>query len=239
MSYYSYDNRNGGGGLLSFLPPVTKNILVINVFMLIFSMLRPEFMYSNFALYYPTSPMFHWWQPITHMFMHGGFWHLFANMFTFIMFGATLERQWGPRKYLLFYMVTGLGAAALHMGVMWCEVLHYQHLIAEGSADAAMALRESSLIKRTPMVGASGAIYGVLMGFALLFPDTVITLLFPPIPLKAKWWILIWLGIELFTGITGAGGGIAHFAHLGGALFGWLLIRYWKRKGTMYNYYSE
>lgn len=239
MSYYSYDNRNGGGGLLSFLPPVTKNILVINVFMLIFSMLRPEFMYSNFALYYPTSPMFHWWQPITHMFMHGGFWHLFANMFTFIMFGATLERQWGPKKYLLFYMVTGLGAAALHMGVMWCEVLHYRHLIAGGSADAAMALREISLINRTPMVGASGAIYGVLMGFALLFPDTVITLLFPPIPLKAKWWILIWLGIELFTGITGAGGGIAHFAHLGGALFGWILINYWKRKGTMYNYYSE
>lgn len=210
MSYYSY-NR---GGFFSNLPVVTKNILIINVFMLIFTQLRPETMYSLFALYYPTSPLFHWWQPLTHMFMHGGFWHLFANMFTFIMFGTVLERQWGPKKYLLFYFVTGLGAAALHLGVM--------------------ALQGGPMY--VPTVGASGAIYGVLMGFAMLYPDTVITLLFPPIPLKAKWWILIWLGIELFTGISGMGGGVAHFAHLGGALFGWLLIKLWKRKGTMYNY---
>lgn len=198
------------------LPVVTKNILVINVLMLLLTTARPDFMYGTFALYYPTSRLFHWWQPITHMFMHGGFWHLFANMFTFLMFGTVLERQWGPKKYLLFYFVTGLGAAALHMGVMW---LQYGHGVCN-----------------IPMVGASGAIYGVLMGFAMLFPDTVITLLFPPIPLKAKWWILIWLCIELFTGIGGMGGGIAHFAHLGGALFGWLMIRYWKKQGTMYSY---
>lgn len=213
MTYYS-SNR---GGFLSNLPVVTKNILIINVFMLIFTKLRPEFMYSTFALFYPESPYFHWWQPVTHMFMHGGWWHLFANMFTFIMFGTVLERQWGPKKYLLFYFLTGLGAAALHLGVMALQGGPYN----------------------VPTVGASGAIYGVLMGFAMLYPDTVITLLFPPIPLKAKWWILIWLGIELFTGINGFGGGIAHFAHLGGALFGWLLIKYWKRKGTMYNYYEE
>lgn len=233
MSYYSYDNR---GGFLSNLPVVTKNILIINVFLLLITTLRPDFMYSYFALYYPSSPLFHWWQPITHMFMHGGFWHLFANMFTFLMFGTVLERQWGPRKYLTFYLVTGLGAAALHLGVNWLEMQHWQSLVNEGGPQAMAAAAQMRGLLRTPMVGASGAIYGVLMGFAMLFPDTVITLLFPPIPLKAKWWILIWLGIELITGIGGMGGGIAHFAHLGGALFGWLMIREWKRKGTMYEY---
>lgn len=218
------------------LPVVTKNILVINVLMLLLTTARPEFMYGTFALYYPTSPYFHWWQPITHMFMHGGFWHLFANMFTFLMFGTVLERQWGPKKYLLFYLVTGLGAAALHMGVVWLQMTHYADVIADGGAGFAAASRAMAVIRNTPMVGASGAIYGVLMGFAMLFPETVITLLFPPIPLKAKWWILIWLGIELVTGVGGMGGGIAHFAHLGGALFGWLMIRYWKKQGTMYSY---
>lgn len=214
MSYY-YGNRRG---FFSSLPPVTKNILIINIFMLIFSELRPEFMYRYFALYYPGSPLFHWWQPLTHMFMHGGFWHLFANMFTMLMFGCTLERQWGPKKYLSFYFITGLGAAGLHLLVMWVQSRH------------------GVPVDLIPMVGASGAIYGILMGFAMLFPDTVLTLLFPPIPLKAKWWIVIWLCIELFTGVFGMGGGIAHFAHLGGMLFGFLIIKYWKRKGTMYEY---
>lgn len=214
MSYY-YGNR---GGFFSSLPPVTKNILIINIFMLIFSELRPDFMYRFFALYYPTSPLFHWWQPLTHMFMHGGFWHLFANMFTMLMFGCTLERQWGPKKYLFFYFITGLGAAGLHLLVMW------------------MQSRHGIPVDFIPMVGASGAIYGILMGFAMLFPDTVLTLLFPPIPLKAKWWIVIWLCIELFTGVTGMGGGVAHFAHLGGMLLGFLIIKYWKRRGTMYDY---
>lgn len=235
MEYSSYNN----GGFLSRLPVVTKNILIINVFMLIITQLRPDYMYDMFALHYVTSPYFHWWQPITHMFMHGGFWHLFANMFTFVMFGAVLERQWGPKKYLLFYLLTGLGAAALHMGVIWLQMVHYADVAAAGGPDAIVAARNMAALSRVPMVGASGAIYGVLIGFAMLFPETVITLLFPPIPLKAKWWILIWLGIELVTGIGGMGGGIAHFAHLGGALFGWMLIRYWKRKGTMYNYYED
>ncbi len=214
MSYYD----NNRGGFFGSLPPVTKNILIINIFMLIFSSLRPDFMYRFFALYYPGSPLFHWWQPVTHMFMHGGFWHLFANMFTMLMFGCTLERQWGPKKYLTFYFITGLGAAGLHLLVMWIQARHGVN------------------VDFTPMVGASGAIYGILMGFAMLFPDTVLTLLFPPIPLKAKWWIVIWLCIELFTGVFGMGGGVAHFAHLGGMLLGYLVIKYWKRKGTMYEY---
>ena len=112
MAYYYSSNS---GGFWSNLPVVTKNIVIINVFMLLFTKLRPEFMMSNFALFYPTSQYFHWWQPVTHMFMHGGFTHLFFNMFTLLMFGTALERQWGSKKYLLFYFVTGLGAAAIHM----------------------------------------------------------------------------------------------------------------------------
>ena len=229
---YSY-NR---GGFFSNLPTVTKNILIINVFMMIFTKLRPDFMYGMFALYYPTSPLFEWWQPVTHMFMHGGWWHLFLNMFTFLMFGCTLERQWGPKKFLLFYFITGLGAAALHMGVMYLQMHHYLGLVAEGGVSAVEARTAIRALNSLPMVGASGAIYGVLMGFAMLFPDTVMVLLFPPIPLKAKWWILIFVAIELFTGIFELHDGVAHFAHLGGMLLGWLMIKYWKGKGTMYQY---
>lgn len=229
---YSY-NR---GGFLSNLPKVTKNILIINVFMMIFTKLRPDFMYGMFALYYPTSPLFEWWQPITHIFMHGGWWHLFFNMFTLLMFGCTLERQWGPKKFLLFYFVTGLGAAAMHMGVMYLQMHHYMGIAAEGGVAAAEARAAIRTLTSLPMVGASGAIYGVLMGFAMLFPDTVMVLLFPPIPLKAKWWILIFVVIELFTGIFSLQESVAHFAHLGGMLLGWLMVKYWKSKGTMYQY---
>lgn len=170
---------------------------------------------------------------VTHMFMHGGFWHLFFNMYTLFIFGSVLERVWGPKKFLLFYFVTGLGAAALHTGVQWIEVQTYMNQIAEGSQTAAM---EYHRLKMTPTVGASGAIYGILLGYAMLYPDSVMTLVFPPISLKAKWFVMIFAGIELFTGVTGMGGGIAHFAHLGGMLFALLLITYWKKKHTLYRY---
>lgn len=233
MEYYYNNNR---GGFLSNLPTVTKNLLIINVIMFFFTSLRENAMYAAFALYYPTSPNFHVWQLVTHMFMHGGFWHLFANMFTMVMFGTVLERQWGPKKYLLFYFVTGLGAAALHLGVQALQMHHYLGIIADGGAGYAAARHAVEMIKFIPTVGASGAIYGVLMGYAMLFPDTRITMIFPPISLKAKWWILIWFLIELVTGVSGAGGGIAHFAHLGGMIFGYVLIRYWKNNGRMYDY---
>jgi len=221
------------------LPPATKNIVIINIFMMIITKLRPEFMYSTFALFYPTSPNFEFWQPITHMFMHGGWTHLFFNMFTFIIFGSALERQWGMKRYLFYYFLTGLGAAALHMSVLWGEAIHYQSLVAAGGSGTYAASAQLASIMSTPMVGASGAIYGVLIGFAMLYPDTKLTLLFPPISLSAKWWVVVWFVIELTTGIFNAGGGIAHFAHLGGMLFGFLIIKYWKKKGTMYGSYNN
>lgn len=229
MSFYSY-NR-GGGGFLSNVPTATKNIIIINILVMVMTSLNEDFMYEKFALFYPTSPFFHFWQPVTHMFMHGGFWHLFFNMYTLYFFGRVLEERWGAKKFLIFYFVTGLGAALIHTGVEWIQMQHWMSQVAEGSMAAQANIYA---LKMTPTVGASGAIYGVLMGFAMLYPDAIMSLIFPPISLKAKWFVLIFGGIELLTGITGVGGGIAHFAHLGGLIFGYLLIMYWKKKRTLY-----
>jgi membrane associated rhomboid family serine protease len=231
MSYYSYDNR-GRGGLLAGMPAAVKNIIFINVIVMLMTSLKENFMYETFALFYPTSPFFHWWQPVTHMFMHGGFWHLIFNMYTLSIFGSVLERVWGTKKFLLFYFVTGLGAALIHTGVEWLQMQSWLSQAAEGSTAAMTSIH---LLKMTPTVGASGAIYGVLMGYAMLYPDTVLSLLIPPISMKAKWFVLIFAAIELFTGVTGTGGNIAHFAHLGGLIFGFLLIWYWKKKHTLYS----
>ena len=232
MSYYSYQNR---GGFLSNLPTAVKNIIIINVLVMIMTSLNGDFMYEKFALFYPTSPFFHWWQPVTHMFMHGGFWHLFFNMYTLYIFGTVLERVWGTKKFLVFYFVTGIGAAAIHTCVEWIQMQHWLVEAAQGSMAAQASIHA---LKMTPTVGASGAIYGVLMGYAMLYPDSVLTLIFPPISLKAKWFVLIFAGIELLTGVTGTGGGIAHFAHLGGLIFGFLLIMCLKKNRTLYSRYD-
>lgn len=213
------------GGFLSQIPPVTKNIILINILVWIMTALNENFMISNFALFYPSSPYFRPWQIVTHMFMHGGFWHLFFNMYTLFIFGIVLERVWGTKKFLIFYFVTGLGAALLHTGVQAIQAQYYlSHAMISGY----------HTLQMIPTVGASGAIYGILLGYAMLFPESRLTLLFPPVTLTAKWFVLIFAGIELLTGITGVGGNIAHFAHLGGMLFGLLLILYWKKHHRMY-----
>lgn len=234
MGYYNY-SYNRGGGFLSSWPPVTKSIIIINVLVFVMREINPQFMISNFALYYPASQLFKPWQIVTHMFMHGNFWHIFFNMYTLFIFGSVLERVWGTKKYLLFYFVTGLGAAALHTGVQWIEVQHYMSQIAAGDPAAAQNIGD---LMRIPTVGASGAIYGLLLGYGMLYPDAVLALIFPPIALKAKWFVIIFAVIELLTGLTGTGGGVAHFAHLGGMLFGWLLILYWKRRNRLYQRYD-
>lgn len=232
MSYYSYGSNRGG--FMGNIPTAVKNI-IINVLVMIMISLNEEFMIEKFALFYPTSPFFHWWQPVTHMFMHGGFFHLLFNMYTLFIFGSVLERVWGPKKFLIFYFATGLGAAAIHTGVEWIQMQSWIAQAAEGTQSALMAIHT---MKMTPTVGASGAIYGVLMGYAMLYPDSMLTLVLPPVSLKAKWFVLIFAGIELLTGITGTGGGIAHFAHLGGLIFGYILIRVWKKRGHLYSRYD-
>lgn len=221
MGYY-YDN---GNNFISQIPTVTKNLVAINILMFIATLINENFMVANFAMFYPASPFFKPWQILTHMFMHGGFWHIFFNMYSLLMFGSILERSLGPKKFLIFYFVTGLGAAALHTGVEWMQARVF---IANGAAQAYQQL----LV--TPTLGASGAIYGVLIGFALLYPQARLTLIFPPIPMTAKWLVIIFAAIELFSGINGIQDGVAHFAHLGGMLFGWLLIRWWRKHGKLY-----
>lgn len=221
MGYY-YDN---GNNFISQIPTVTKNLVAINILMFIATLVNENFMVANFAMFYPASPFFKPWQILTHMFMHGGFWHIFFNMYSLLMFGSILERSLGTKKYLIFYFVTGLGAVALHTGVEWMQARVF---IANAAVDAYQKL----LV--TPTLGASGAIYGVLIGFAMLYPQARLTLIFPPIPMTAKWLVIIFAAIELFSGIKGIQDGVAHFAHLGGMLFGWLLIRWWRKHGKLY-----
>lgn len=221
MGYY----YNNGNNFISQIPTVTKNLVAINILMFIATLVNENFMVTNFAMFYPASPFFKPWQILTHMFMHGGFWHIFFNMYSLLMFGSILERSLGPKKFLIFYFVTGLGAVALHTGVEWMQAKVF---IANGIAQAYQQL----LI--TPTLGASGAIYGVLIGFAMLYPQARLILIFPPIPVKAKWLVIIFAAIELVFGINGIQGGVAHFAHLGGMLFGWLLIRWWRKHGKLY-----
>lgn len=232
MGYYNY---NGGGygrsGFFSNVPPVVKNIILLNALIYLLTLLTGDFMYEKFSLFYIKSPLFHWWQIVTHMFMHGGFFHLFFNMYTLFFFGCVLERVWGAKKFLFFYFVTGLGAAALHMGVMGLEALHYSNMLENGIPQASASYYR---LLSTPTVGASGAIYGVLLGYGMLFPQNVIQMVFPPVALKAKWFVVIFAVIELLLGVFGTSTGVAHFAHLGGMLFGWLLIMYWKRNNRMY-----
>ena len=230
--YYYYNGNSSGGGFLSSVPTVTRNLIIINVIVFIATLINKDFMYATFAMFYPTSQHFHVWQIVTHMFMHGGFWHILFNMYTLWMFGSVLERMIGERKFLIFYFVCGLGAAALHTGVEYLQVQGLMKAIAEGSATAAQSYVD---LKATPVLGASGAIYGVIIGYAMLFPESRLTLLFPPVTLSAKWMVIIFAALELLFGITGTVVSIAHFAHLGGMLFGWLLIKYWRKKGTLFD----
>ena len=229
MPYYYQEERPR-------IPVVTRNLIIINVIVFIATLINENFMTATFALFYPTSQYFHWWQPLTHMFMHGGFWHIFFNMYTLLIFGMAVEQTIGWRKFLVYYFVCGFGAAALHMGVQWLEASHFMSQMADGSAEvAAKAAASYAQLKSTPTVGASGAIYGVLLGYAFLYPQNRMTPLFPPVTLSAKWMVLIFLGIELLTGVSGTLDGVAHFAHLGGALFGWLMMMWWKKSGGLYN----
>lgn len=208
MSYYDYNENRGG--FMSQVPQAVKSIIIINVLVAIMTFLNEGLMSKWFALnpiYFVYKP----WQLVTYMFMHGGFFHLFFNMYTLFIFGGVLERVWGTKKFLFYYFVTGVGAALIHIGVQWL------------TGDFALT------------VGASGAIYGLLLGYAMLYPDSVMMLMFPPVRMKAKWFVLIFAGIELLLGITGTQVSVAHFAHLGGLLVGLIVIMFWKKTGKLYS----
>ena len=220
-----------GGGFFTSLPPVIKNLLIINAVMLLVTFLAEDFMYRTFSLFFFESEFFKPYQFVTHMFMHGGVFHLFFNMYSLVIFGVVLEHVWGSQKFFLYYMVTGLGAAALHSLVLWID---YSSQVAAFEAGNQYALENIRVLLSTPTVGASGAVYGVLLAYGMLFPNNVLQLIFPPVALKAKWFVLIFGALELWLGISNTGGNIAHFAHLGGMLFGFILIKYWKKNNRMY-----
>jgi len=213
-------------------PPVTKNLIIVNILFFLACMANESLMTRGFALFFPGSRYFHVWQYVTYMFMHGGFWHIFFNMYALYIFGGVTERIIGSRKFFVFYMLCGLGAALLHTGMQYAQAGILLDKIADGSQKALTAYQQ---LKMTPTVGASGAVYGILIAYAMLFPDNKLTLIFPPISLSAKVWVLIFAGIELLTGITGTAEGIAHFAHLGGMLCGWILVKIWRQRNVLFD----
>lgn len=217
---------------MSNVPAVTRNLIIINVLAFVATLINQNLMTRWFGLFYPTSQMFRVWQPLTYMFVHGGWLHILFNMYTLYIFGCVVEQIIGQKKFLTLYLICGLGAAACQIGVQAIEAASYANGIALGSQQA---ISNYALLKMTPTVGASGAIYGVLLAYAMLFPDSKLTLFFPPVTLSAKWMVIVFAGLELLTGMTGTGAGIAHFAHLGGMLFGYGLIKYWKAKGVLFN----
>ena len=209
-----------------------KHLLIINVLVYIGSMLigNPESdtmlslinersnLFADWgryrlAMFFPTSEYFKPFQIVTHMFMHGNVGHLFFNMFGLFMFGPPLESVWGAKRFLGFYLITGFGALGLHLLATYVEM---------------SMMGGSPYLINVPMLGASGAIFGLLAGFGMIFPNATIMLLFPPIPMKAKYFVLIYAVIELFLGVSNLNAGVAHFAHVGGAIFGVLLVLYWR-----------
>ncbi|MDR2585035.1 MAG: rhomboid family intramembrane serine protease [Prevotellaceae bacterium] len=204
-------------GFLANIPPVVLNLLIINVLMLVATQFFGDMMYQKLSLFYPASPFFKPYQFITHIFMHGGFYHLFFNMYALFIFGCALEYVWGSKRFFLFYLATGIGAAAFHTLVLWITTLSMS------------SYSDYIQLLSTPTVGASGAIYGVLLGYGMLFPNNVLQLLFPPVALKAKWFVLIFGALELVLGIFDRFGNVAHFAHLGGMIFAFILIRLWQK----------
>ena len=228
-----------------------KHLLIINVIFFIASISIGDLVYDLFALHYPSNTKFQFWQPVTHMFMHGDFGHIFFNMFGLYMFGTPIEQMWGKNKFIFFYLSTGLGAAALQLGLYYYQIETISSLLnAEGlntfeikrffeSSDLSLNIVEkigrNGLLSALSafngvMVGASGALYGILVAFAFLFPNARLMLLFPPIPIKAKVLVPLLILGDLFFGFSSYSiGPIAHFAHVGGAVSGLIMIWYWKK----------
>jgi len=230
-------------GLLD-LPPVVKTLLIINISLFILKMVMPE-LGMKLAVYSFQSGFFKPYQLISHMFMHGDFWHLLFNMFALYMFGKILEDVWGPKRFFIYYFVTGLGAALLHLLVINLEISSLisnmsgeqvkivmnegGQILMDGKNYIEPQMRDLNLMINTPTVGASGAVYGLLLAFGMLFPNTMLYV-YMAIPIKAKYLVMIFIAIELALGFMNrSGDNIAHFAHLGGMLFGLIFILAWNK----------
>ena len=207
--------------------PVVYNLLIANVVAYLATMLLDtNQMYALFALFPIGSPFFEVWQPITYMFLHGDFSHLFFNMFALWMFGRGLEMEMGSKRFFIYYFTCGIGAALVQLGMAEVDIMNME---SQGAIWNYML---------TPTVGASGAVFGLLLAFGMMHPNATIMLLIPPIPMKAKWFVVIYGALELFFGVSGRMDSVAHFAHLGGMFWGWLLILWWQRRDRNRYYYN-
>ncbi|MFZ8835690.1 MAG: rhomboid family intramembrane serine protease [Flavobacteriales bacterium] len=227
--------------MMNNVPPVVKNLIIINVLFYLATVAIGEYqMLHYFAGTYPGSPNFYPWQVVSHMFMHGGIGHLFFNMFALFMFGGQLERLWGGKRFLNYYIICGLGGFFLHELVFGLELFsEYNTFFPEFNRPS--SLTEADWIRNLDflfgrVVGASGAVFGILLAFGMLFPNTRLMLLFPPIPIKAKYFVIGYGILELTLALENSSGdNVAHFAHLGGMLFGYFVLKRWqKERGTFY-----
>jgi len=230
------------------LTPAVKNIIIINVLIYLACFVVPG-LNDTLTGYYFASPNFRPWQIVTHMFMHSqhDFTHIFFNMYALYLFGTALENYWGTKKFVIYYMTCGVGAFFLHMGVGYFEIQKMMQVLSDKEVYQVMitGLEEGKAYKvqmvelysaiNTGVVGASGAVFGVLLGFGMLFPNTELMLLFPPIPLKAKYFVMIYGAIEFYLAMRQTtGDNVAHYAHLGGMLFGYLLLKYWQKNSKVW-----
>lgn len=230
-----------------------KHLIIINALFFVATSLYGDQMYQWFSLWFVQNPNFEWWQVLSHMFMHGGLMHIAFNMYALWAFGTPLEQLWGRNKFFFFYFSAGLGAALIHTGVNYYYFNNGIDVLVNSGISKSQILEVISSGKyspdwynltskstmdnflssySTPAVGASGAIYGILVAFGMSYPNSELFLIFLPVPIKAKFFIPVLIGLDLFSGVTGYslfGNGIAHFAHVGGALFGFIMMWYWKK----------
>ena len=211
-------------------PPAVKNLIIANCLVFLAIYLIPsvnKFLATYCQLYFIDAPNFHAYQLVSYMFLHGNFSHLFFNMFALWMFGRELEMELGTKRFLIYYFVCGVGAALVQLGIAQIDIMHL--------SDTPVLLWD---YLRTPTLGASGAIFGLLLAFGMLHPNATIMLLIPPIPMKAKWFVVLYGLLELLLIVLQAQDGVAHFAHLGGMFFGWLLLVLWNRRDRNRIYYN-
>lgn len=238
------------------LSPAVLGLVIANAALFVAGLVVPQaraWLVDHGAFWFTANPHFAPWQAVTYMFLHGGAGHVLFNMFALVSFGGLLERLWGTRRFIVFYILCGVGAALVHNAV---NAYHYsvlqERLVAQGltrdairelliagrgaippGAEIKANLSELYRTYAVPMIGASGGIYGVLVAFGLLYPNAKLALMFMPVPIAAKFFIPALLGLDLLSGVTGFslfGGGIAHFAHLGGALVGFILMLLWRQR---------
>lgn len=218
------------------LPVVTKNLIAINVLLFFAAIVADKYsidLNGFLGLHIFLAEDFHPYQFVTYMFMHGGFTHLFFNMFALFMFGGLLERVWGAKRFLIFYFVTGMGAALIQELVQYgyyaVYLSEYQFVNING-----MIVPMGEFLNSWNTVGASGAVYGILLAFAMMFPNEKMYVIPIPFPIKAKYFVMIFCALELLLGLSNnAGDNVAHFAHLGGMLFGFIVVLLWRKNGKI------